>query len=138
MINSSNNYSHSRQYANEIILEIFKVSLVSYFLFSLLELIKPGMVSHYFNQNVLLQAAIVSGIILVSFFDFDDSKAIINKNKRLPTLITFILAVIIAVYLYLQLKSLGIIGLVFSLIVGAVIILIPIFLSRELFEPKEE
>ena len=45
--------------------EIFTASFISFVVFFILEIIKPGFVIYYFNFNIFLAIALVSGILAV-------------------------------------------------------------------------
>lgn len=53
------------RYLYTISIEIFQVSLVTYLILLIAETIKPGIVTYFFNLNILLVFVVSSGIIMV-------------------------------------------------------------------------
>ena len=47
--------------------ELFEVSLMAYLILLVLESVKKGFVSNFFNLNVLLLLVLISGILMVLF-----------------------------------------------------------------------
>ncbi len=105
-----------------IITEIFKVSLISYLIFYLIDHFISGFVTDHFNLNILLIITIVAGVLTVSI---DKDKRVEEKNKKVPNcIISTIFGIIGAAIIYLQIKDIGIFSYIISLTVGAIIILI--------------
>jgi len=53
----------------EIIDDIFKISAVTFLIFALFELWRPGFVVNYLNMNMLLGLVLASGIVSLLFRD---------------------------------------------------------------------
>lgn len=51
----------------EVIDDIFKISAVTFLIFSLFELWRPGFVVNYFNMNMLLGLVLASGMVSLLF-----------------------------------------------------------------------
>lgn len=60
-----NKYENVIRIFREIITEIFRISLLFYLLFYLIDDYSPGFTSHFFNNNILLWISIISGIVTV-------------------------------------------------------------------------
>lgn len=115
--------------------DIFEVSLVSYLVFYLIDQIKQGFVSNFFNLNYILWTAIVSGII--SAF----SKEKEEKTKPLTTrdyIFITVLAIIGAAIIFYKTQDLGWLSWLVSAIAGILIVVISILLlSKDEEEEKE-
>ncbi|MBT4277267.1 hypothetical protein HOD96_00760 [Candidatus Falkowbacteria bacterium] len=54
-----------KKFTLDILQDVFYISLVSFFIFIVIEIIRPRFVTAYVNMNALLIVVIVSGIIVV-------------------------------------------------------------------------
>jgi len=124
--------------AKELVSEIFKISLLSYLLFYLIEDFFPGFVSSFFSMNILLGIVVGSGVLTVISQKPDSAKAStdegrIEENKIRARDIVFIviLSIIAGGLIYLKTKSLGGLGLAISIISGIIILLMSILLLTE-------
>ena len=124
--------------AKELVSEIFKISLLSYLLFYLIEDFFPGFVSSFFSMNILLGIVVGSGVLTVISQKPDSAKAStdegrIEENKIRARDIVFIviLSIIAGGLIYLKTKDLGKLGLAISTISGIIILLMSILLLTE-------
>ena len=124
--------------AKELVSEIFKISLLSYLLFYLIEDFFPGFVSSFFSMNILLGIVVGSGVLTVISQKPDSAKAStdegrIEENKFRARDIVFIviLSIIAGGLIYLKTKDLGKLGLAISIISGIIILLMSILLLTE-------
>lgn len=124
--------------AKEFIVEIFKISLLSYLLFYLIEDFFPGFVSSFFSMNILLGIVVGSGVFTVVSQEPASAKATagegrVERNKIRVRDIVFIviLSIIAGGLIYLKTKDLGKLGLVISIISGIIILLMSILLLIE-------
>lgn len=124
--------------AKELIVEIFKISLLSYLLFYLIEDFFPGFVSSFFSMNILLGIVMGSGVFTVVSQEPASAKATagegrVERNEIRARDIVFIviLSIIAGGLIYLKTKDLGKLGLVISIISGIIILLMSILLLIE-------
>lgn len=121
--------------AKELIVEIFKISLLSYLLFYLLEDFFQGFVSGFFSMNILLGIVVGSGVFTVVVQKEekkeDDIKEVKNKIRVRDIIFIVILSIIAGGLIYLKTKDLGKLGLVISIISGIIILLMSILLLIE-------
>lgn len=115
----------------EIISEIFKVSLISYLIFYLIESFKAGFIADYFNLNILLIITILSGVFMVLFKKEEESKKEVQKIRKRDYIFIIILGVVATGLIYYKIKEIGWLSYVISPISGIIIILISILLLNE-------
>lgn len=115
----------------EIISEIFKVSLISYLIFYLIESFKAGFIADYFNLNILLIITILSGVFTVLFKKEEESKKEVQKIRKRDYIFIIILGVVATGLIYYKIKEIGWLSYVISPISGIIIILISILLLNE-------
>lgn len=114
----------------EIISEIFKISLISYLVFYLIESFKSGFITDYFNLNILLIITILSGIFTV-LVQSEEEKREPQKIKKRDYIFIVILGVVAAGLIYYKIKGIGWLSYVISIISGIIIILLSILLLNE-------
>lgn len=120
----------------EIVKEVFQISLISYLVFYLIEDFKPGFITNYFNLNIILILTIISGIITVLFegkessFETGHEEKVPEekKIKKIDYLFIVVLGVVAAIIIFFKIKSLGWLAPIISIISGIIIILISILL----------
>lgn len=115
----------------EIISEIFKVSLISYLIFYLIESFKEGFIIDYFNLNILLTITVLSGIFTVLFKKEAEEKKEKQIIRPRDYIFIIILGLIAAVVIYYKIKGLGWLSYVISIVSGVIIILLSILLINE-------
>ena len=121
--------------AKELIAEIFKISLLSYLVFYLIEDFFPGFVSGFFSMNILLGIVVGSGVFTVISQKEEskegEGKEAKNKIRARDIVFIVILSIIAGGLIYLKTKSLGGLGLAISIISGIIILLMSILLLTE-------
>ncbi len=55
----------------KIIDDIFYLTLITFIVYFVLELIKPGIISNYFDLNILLLSVIIFGILITITKKYD-------------------------------------------------------------------
>lgn len=115
----------------EIISEIFKVSLISYLIFYLVESFKAGFIADYFDLNILLIITILSGVFTVLFKKEEEAKKEVQKIKKRDYVFIVTLGVVATGLIYYKIKEIGWLSYVISPISGIIIILISILLLNE-------
>ncbi len=119
----------------ELITEIFKISLLSYLLFYLIEDFFPGFVSSFFSMNILLGIVVGSGVFTVVIekpaSESDGEVKIKDRIKARDIVFIVILSIIAGGLIYLKTKDLGKLGLAISIISGIIILLMSILLLIE-------
>ena len=112
------------EYIAKISPTIFIVSSVTFIVYFALENFKVGLISNYFDLNLLLAVTLISGLITIFY---NENKAnISHKNK--PYLFSLFFAIILGLFLAKYLADYGQIGL-FLAVCGA----ISIYLIIDLF-----
>lgn len=119
----------------EIISEIFKISLISYLVFYLIESFKTGFITDYFELNILLIITILTGIFTVLFKKEADEKKEKQIIRPKDYIFIIILGLVAAGIIYYKIKGLGWLSYVISVISGVIIILLSILLLNE---PEED
>ena len=121
--------------AKELVSEIFKISLLSYLLFYLIEDFFPGFVSSFFSMNILLGIVAGSGVFTVVSQKEEskegEGKEVKNKIRARDIVFIVILSIIAGGLIYLKTKDLGKLGLAISTISGIIILLMSILLLTE-------
>ena len=121
--------------AKELIADIFKISLLSYLLFYLIEDFFPGFVSGFFSMNILLGIVVWSGVFTVISQKEEskegEGKEVKNKIRARDIVFIVILSIIAGGLIYLKTKDLGKLGLAISTISGIIILLMSILLLTE-------
>src|SRR3989338_4064766 len=121
--------------AKELVSEIFKISLLSYLVFYLIEDFFPGFVSGFFNMNILLGIVVGSGVFTVISHKEEskegEGKEVKNKIRARDIVFIVILSIIAGGLIYLKTKDLGKLGLAISIISGIIILLMSILLLTE-------
>lgn len=123
-----------RRVATETINDIFRVSLISYLFFYLIESIKAGFVSDYFQLNTLLITAIGSGAITVLIkenqHDRESQYQVSGLHIR-QYLFLLAVGIVSALFIYYKTKQLGQFAYIISAISGLIIIVLSILLWRD-------
>jgi len=121
----------------EIIKEIFKISLISYLLFYLVENFKAGFISDYFNLNILLIITIISGVLTVG-----GKKEVEEREKYSIKIRDYIFIVILGLVaaglIFYSIKEIGKLAYLISTVSGVIIMLISILLLNNSFDDKED
>ena len=124
--------------AKELIADIFKISLLSYLVFYLIEDFFPGFVSGFFSMNILLGIVVGSGVFTVISQKPVSAKASAgegriegNEIKGRDIVFIVILSIIAGGLIYIKTKDLGKLGLAVSIISGIIILLMSILLLTE-------
>lgn len=125
----SNFLKHFGEYLIKTSLTVFNVSVITFIVYFAIESFKAGLVSNYFDINYLLVLAILSGLIVVLFND-RLSHFRLRKNSCLFSLL---FAILLALFLFINLHSLGKIGLIITYL-GA----ISIYLIINLFNHSQD
>ena len=121
--------------AKELIAEIFKISLLSYLIFYLIEDFFPGFVTNFFSMNILLGIVAGSGVFTVISQKEEskegEGKEAKNKIRARDIVFIVILSIIAGGLICIKTKDLGKLGLVISIISGIIILLMSILLLTE-------
>jgi len=119
----------------ELVSEVFKISLLSYLLFYLIEDFFPGFVSSFFSMNILLGIVVGSGVFTVISQKEEskegEGKEAKNKIRARDIVFIVMLSIISGGLIYLKTKDLGKLGLAISIISGIIILLMSILLLTE-------
>ena len=121
--------------AKELVSEIFKISLLSYLVFYLIEDFFPGFVTNFFSMNILLGIVAGSGVFTVISQKEEskegEGKEAKNKIRARDIVFIVILSIIAGGLIYIKTKDLGKLGLAISIISGIIILLMSILLLTE-------
>ncbi|XOU94782.1 MAG: hypothetical protein ACNFW9_01815 [Candidatus Kerfeldbacteria bacterium] len=118
------------QGVKEIVNEIFKVSLISYFLFLLIESANPGFVEGYFNLTILIYVVICTGLISLIFKE-EDIEIVNTKYKVSDWLMIIFIGICAMIFIYFQIEDLGNLSYYISILAGIIIILVSFFLLND-------
>lgn len=138
MLLGSPKYEKIYWLAKEAITEIFKISLVSYLIYYLIEDFKTGFISSYFNLNILLWTTIISGVLTV-WTRGDESREEKKEPEKIRArdyIFIVLLGLAAMTLIYYKIKTIGWLAYVISPISGIIIILLSILLLNE--SPDEE
>lgn len=119
----------------KLVEEIFKISLVYYFIAYLLEEIFPGIVSSFLNLNYLLGIVILSGLILVILEGRREERTLLSFKKEKLSLkdhfFLFFLAALGSFIIFFRIKEIGSYAYLISIITFFILILVPYFVLQE-------
>ncbi len=103
--------------------EVFQVMLSGYLIFLLAETIKEGIISNYFNLNILLIIIIVSGIGTVIYPNKKETKSR-ALNSDWDFLVTWGFTIFSGVIVYYKTFSMGNISYFISIIASVLVYLL--------------
>lgn len=107
---------------------IFKVSVITFITYFLLEQFKTGLISNYFDLNILLILAIIMGILLLLFSKENDS---VRFKKGPNYIILMILAILLGIFIFQNLQDIGFFSVLISLLsIFAIYTLLSLNLTR--------
>ena len=109
---------------------ILKASLLTYFILYLIESIDAGFVTNYFNLNIILVTAIISGGISIILKKVETGLESIRVSI-LDYLLAIIFGLFSGVMLYRQVQGMGRFALIISVASGLIICLLMITLLKE-------
>jgi hypothetical protein len=125
--NSAHKLSRIFWIIREIIVEIFKASFLGYIFFYLLENLKEGLVTNYFNLNILLWTAFITAILSILFKN-DDQTMVKVRLKIWDVILIVFFGLLIGLLVYQKLKEFGKLAFVVSPVASLVVILISLTL----------
>ncbi len=123
-------------FARTILNEIFKISLLTYLLFYVIENLYPGFISDYFNTNILLAITALSGTASALWSENLTGQRKLALWKDLG--IVFLVTTLATGITFYNLQMSGWLRYVISGLVGATIVLISLFILFEEDEGLEE
>jgi hypothetical protein len=108
--------------------EIFPISLATYLLLFLIDIIKPEFVSYFFNLNILLVVVIVSGFIMAVCVDEEPvEKRAEPVNWKYIAGVSFLTAIMV----YYKTEQLQGFSFVMTILTGGIIFLLSYIISVE-------
>jgi len=125
------------EYIVKISRVIFTVSVIAFFIYFWLENFKTGLISNYFDLNLWLVLAIISGLVVLLFDEpqkpsfwshFRHKKAVFSLSQTIGLVI---LSLIVVVVSYIQLTSLPTLRLLLATAIGLSLFLIIYKLKQE-------
>ena len=108
--------------------EVFQYSLITYLVLTLIESMKEGFVSNFFNSNILLIPLLISGILMAYLRHANvpsDTQSKIT-NEDVQNILIFAISGTILVYFKIQ--DMGTISLYIAIAAGIIILLVSILL----------
>lgn len=114
--------------------ELFIVSLVTYLIFYLIDVLLDSFVSKQFNMNIVLWIVIISGMLSVFLNPHPENSAVpnIKKTVTVPMVVWIVtLGVVAAGVVMLKTRSLGRLGYMIAGISGALVVLLSFVLLFE-------
>ncbi|MCH7493026.1 hypothetical protein IID19_05600 [Patescibacteria group bacterium] len=125
----SNRVEYLWEFSKEIINDIFKVSLITYLAFLIIEDLKTGFISYFFDLKVLLVITIVSGILTI-LLGHEESHEEGNEKYKRSKYKYYIISVIFGLFssalIYFRIKEIGSVALVLSIVSGFLVALVAI------------
>ena len=100
---------------------LFKISVITFIVYFSLEQFKVGLISNYFDLNILLIIAFLSSLLMIFFTQKNEEP---DKKFILSYFIKAIFAIIIGVFIFQQLFSLGSSALLLSVLAVMAVYLI--------------
>lgn len=108
--------------------EFFQYSLVAYLILLLIETIKEGFVSFFFNLNILLGIVLISGLIMAITYQKELEKLTktkkIKQRKWWDILYSIMLALGGALVVLYKTQDFGIVSIIVSVISAFIIVLL--------------
>ena len=122
----------------EIVKEIFKVSLISYLLFYLINTLWPGFVSNYFNLNILVITALVSGIFVMGASHEESGNQDGGKISSKGYFGIILVGIASAGIIYYQLNSVGKFAYAVSIFSGLLVIFLLLLINVDANDHNQE
>lgn len=119
------------QFIQEIIKELFKVSLISYFTFYLINDLAPGFVSRYFNLNIILVIVVISGIVTILGGKEEEVKKEKQRTQIYDYVLILIAGLITTILIFIGIKDMGKMAYLVSIVAGGIVIIVSILLFNE-------
>lgn len=113
----------------ELLGELLKVTIVSYLVFNLVELIVPGFISLFYDINKIAVLAVIVGALYI-IFGGETSQDIGVDEKKSNMTMTAIISAVAAVILYLLLRKYGNISVLVAFFSFLIIFSISIILNK--------
>ncbi len=130
MEQSNQKHIHTKRSIYVIIAEIFKVSLLTYFILFIVEEFNEGIISNYFNLNILLTIIVVAGIGTVLLNTDDQIEQ--RKGLRAKELFTIIaVAIIGGALVFFKLRDIGVTAYIVSFLSIVLIFIISILIIND-------
>jgi len=108
--------------------EIFQYSLITYLILLLAETIKQGLVSFFFNLNILLAVVLISGIAMVLTHNerLDEALKTGQHHKIKTSDVEYIILLSLggALLVWYKTQDLGILAIVISVLTAIIIVLL--------------
>lgn len=124
--------------------EIFQISLLTYLILALLESLKPGFISYFFNLNILLGVVLVCGIVSVLPLPATSKKElhkhllvesfenwIHEDRKKMNGTLTFLMSLGGGAIVYYKTQDLGGVALAIAIVAGLIIALLSFLVYAE-------
>ncbi len=116
-----------------IVRELFQISLIVYLTLLVVEEVKHGFVSYFFNLNYLLVGVILSGILTIGLEKYQILTSFIKKNKLGANdwELFVILSIGAGMLIYLKTNDLGSISLLFTILTSIVVFLLSYLIMKD-------
>ncbi len=98
---------------------LFPVSVITFIVYFILENLKTGLISNYFDLNLLLVIAGINGLFLVLFNESDD-----RQHFRLSEFTIVLLAILAIILSYQYLQNLEKMRYLISLVIGIMLFIV--------------
>jgi len=134
MLLGSQKIENYQNFLSDIITEFFKVSLLSYLFFYLLENFVVGFVVNFFNLNILLYLTIISGVVTVWIKDdkkVEEAAAEKQKFRIREIIFIILLGIISSLLIYYKIKEIGWVALVIAPLSGIIVILLSFLIYNQ-------
>jgi hypothetical protein len=123
---------HMKEKINIVITEVFHVSLITYVLFLLVEIVYEDFIRFFFNLNILLGIVLVSGIASTLFATIKEESKKHTGHKELDRFVILIFSVGGGFIVLQKTYDIGFMSLVISLATALIIA----FLSHLILSPE--
>lgn len=119
--------------------EIFKVSLVSFLLFYLINDFFPGFVSDYFNLTILIYITIITGTLSIWLgVEKTESNEQAKHVSKKEYIFISILSMVSIILIFYRIHSIGKLSYFISILSGIIIFLLSLLIKEDNNEPQDE
>lgn len=110
-------------FISQIIIELFKMSLITYLVIYLINVLTNTNIKYYFDLNSLLYIAIITGV-LSTFLKTEDVKEFQKNSNKKIVIISGISSIVAAGMIYFRINEIGKLSYLISITVLLIVFII--------------